>query len=134
MINKDSNFAAKAIFKMLIAHPKTISIFPQFAKENIATLMSNPEFLATGKMVMTGFEFIVNNLQEPQVIRRLLANRPFENYFVSYVSIPQQLEDTTRYVIESLDEELGARFTPATRNVWKRACNYANSIMEEVFQ
>ena len=77
---------------MLIAHPKTISIFPQFAKENIATLMSNPEFLATGKMVMTGFEFIVNNLQEPQVIRRLLANRPFENYFVSYVSIPQQLE------------------------------------------
>merc|ERR1711973_767333 len=134
MINKDSNFAAKAIFKMLIAHPKTISIFPQFAKENIATLMSNPEFLATGKMVMTGFEFIVNNLQEPQVIRRLLANRPFENYFVSYVSIPQQLEDTTRYVIESLDEELGARFTPATRNIWKRACNYANSIMEEVFQ
>merc|ERR1711928_116711 len=103
-ILKDSNFAAKAIFKMLIAHPKTISIFPQFAKENIATLMSNPEFLATGKMVMTGFEFIVNNLQEPQVIRRLLANRPFENYFVSYVSIPQQLEDTTRYVIESLDE------------------------------
>jgi len=134
MINKDSNFGARAVHKMLLAHPKTISIFPQFANQDIATLMSNPEFLATGKMIQAGFEFFVNNLDEPNTVKRVLSHRPFENYFVSYVSIPQQLEDTTRYVIESLDEELGARFTPATRNVWKRACNYANSIMEEVFQ
>merc|ERR1712071_410454 len=86
------------------------------------------------KGVDAAFEFMVSNIGEPQVLRRVLANRPFEKYFVDYLSIPQQLEDTTRYVIEALDEELGARFTPITRNVWKRAFNFANSIMAESFQ
>merc|ERR1712116_99760 len=134
MMGQDSNFGSKAILKMLIAHPQTIKIFPQFAKADIATLGENPEFIALGKTMMKGFEFLVNNIREPAAMRRVLANRPFEDYFVDYVSIPQQLEDTTRYVIEALDEELGARFTPTTRNTWKRACNYANSIMEAAFQ
>merc|ERR1711911_497836 len=67
MINKDSNFGARAVHKMLLAHPKTISIFPQFANQDIATLMSNPE--------------------EPNTVKRVLSLRPSENYFVSYVSI-----------------------------------------------
>jgi len=134
MIKPSSNFGSKAVLKMLVAHPRTISIFPQFAQENIANLGKNPEFIAVGKALMAGFEFMVSNIGEPQVLRRVLANRPFEKYFVDYVSIPQQLEDTTRYVIEALDEELGARFTPITRNVWKRAFNFANSIMAESFQ
>jgi len=134
MMGQDSNFGSKAILKMLIAHPQTIKIFPQFAKADIATLGENPEFIALGKTMMKGFEFLVNNIREPAAMRRVLANRPFEDYFVDYVSIPQQLEDTTRYVIEALDEELGARFTPTTRNTWKRAFNFANSIMAESFQ
>ena len=77
---------------MLVAHPRTISIFPQFAQENIANLEKNPEFIAVGKALMAGFEFMVSNIGEPQVLRRVLANRPFEKYFVDYLSIPQQLE------------------------------------------
>lgn len=77
---------------MLIAHPQTIKIFPQFAKAEIATLGENPEFIALGKTMMKGFEFLVNNIREPAAMRRVLANRPFEDYFVDYVSIPQQLE------------------------------------------
>merc|ERR1711911_536782 len=92
MMGQDSNFGSKAILKMLIAHPQTIKIFPQFAKAEIATLGENPEFIALGKTMMKGFEFLVNNIREPAAMRRVLANRPFEDYFVDYVSIPQQLE------------------------------------------
>merc|ERR1712071_700669 len=75
-----------AVLKMLVAHPRTISIFPQFAQENIANLEKNPEFIAVGKALMAAFEFMVSNIGEPQVLRRVLANRPFEKYFVDYVS------------------------------------------------
>lgn len=144
---------------MLRAHPSTISLFPQFTSANVATLEDNAEFIALGNQLMMGFEFMVNNLGEPQVLRRVLAMRPFEEYFVPGLTIEQQLEvpfktktsmiklflltdscdlcwtqDTSRVIIEALDEELGARFTPFTRNVWKKALNFANSIMAESFQ
>ena len=41
------------------------------------------------------------------------------------------LQETARLVIDAFDEELGVRFTPVTRNIWKRAFLLANSIMEE---
>jgi len=134
MIRKDSNLGSKATLKMLRAHPSTISLFPQFTSANVATLEDNAEFIALGNQLMMGFEFMVNNLGEPQVLRRVLAMRPFEEYFVPGLTIEQQLEDTSRVIIEALDEELGARFTPFTRNVWKKALNFANSIMAESFQ
>merc|ERR1712136_696441 len=130
-IRKDSNLGSKATLKLLRAHPSTISLFPQFTSAHVATLEDNAEFIALGNQLMMGFEFMVNNLGEPQVLRRVLAMRPFEEYFVPGLTIEQQLEDTSRVIIEALDEELGARFTPFTRNVWKKALNFANSIMAE---
>merc|ERR1712071_136615 len=90
-IKPSSNFGSKAVLKMLVAHPRTISIFPQFAQENIANLEKNPEFIAVGKALMVGFEFMVSNIGEPQVLRRVLANRPFEKYFVDYLSVPKRI-------------------------------------------
>jgi len=134
MIKKDSNFGSKVLYKHFIAHPRMINLFPQFANIPIQTLNDNAEFIAFGKVMMAGFEFFVDNLNEPTTLRRVLANRPYQEYFVSYVSIPQQLEETARLIIDALDEELGVRFTSYTRGVWSRAFHFANSIMAESFQ
>ena len=43
-------------------------------------------------------------------------------------------KETGNLVMEALDEELGTRFVPSTRQIWKRAFHLVNSIMAEPFE
>jgi len=129
MVNK--KFGSSMLLKMFITYPNTQILFPNFAKVPVSTLSKNPEFIAFGRMMVNGIEMLVNSIDKPEVIRQVLGNKPYDQYFVADIPLDQQLEETARLIIDSLDEELGARFTTTTRNVWKRAFLLVNSIMLE---
>jgi len=130
--NKD--FGSDILMKMFRTYPQTKSLFPNFAKLETSSLIKNPELKAIGRMMLSGFDMMMENIHQPAVLRRMLDLRPFESYFVSGVSIYQQLEETGNLVMEALDEELGTRFVPSTRQIWKRAFHLVNSIMAEPFE
>jgi len=131
MTKGNKKFGANMLLKMFLAHPKTQSLFPNFAKLPVSSLSNNAEFVAFGKMMVSGIEMLVNMIDQPETLRQLLGNKPIGQYFVADIPLDQQLEETARLVIDAFDEELGVRFTPMTRNIWKRAFLLANSIMEE---
>lgn len=131
MVKQNKKFGGNMLIKMFLSHPKTRDLFPNFAKVPISSLPNNAEFVAISNMMLSGFEFMVQNIDQPQVLRQVLGNKPIGQYFVADIPIELQLEETSRMVIDAFDEELGARFTPITRKAWKRAFLLVNSIMAE---
>jgi len=116
---------------MFLTHPNTQSLFPNFARVPVSSLITKPEFLAFGKMMISGIEMLVGTIDQPEVLYQLLGNKPYGQYFVADIPIDLQLEETSRLIIDAFDEELGLRFTPITRATWKRAFLLVNSIMKE---
>merc|ERR1711946_29838 len=74
MVNK--KFGSSMLLKMFITYPNTQILFPNFAKVPVSTLSKNPEF-----------------------IRQVLGNKPYDQYFVADIPLDQQLEETARLII-----------------------------------
>merc|ERR1712071_478462 len=131
MTKQNKKFGANMLLKMFLTHPNTQSLFPNFARVPVSSLITKPEFLAFGKMMISGIEMLVGTIDQPEVLYQLLGNKPYGQYFVADIPIDLQLEETSRLIIDAFDEELGLRFTPITRATWKRAFLLVNSIMKE---
>jgi len=130
MAKGNKQFGSNMLLKMFNAHPKTKDLFPKFANIPTGSLSTNPEFVAIGNMMVSGIEFMAKLVDQPDTLRQMLGNKSYGQYFVQDVPISAQLEETSRLIIQALEEELGVRFTPSSRSAWKRAFSLVNSIME----
>jgi len=108
-------------------------LFLNFADVPVNSLEKNGEFQAYDKMFSSGISMMIDIIDHPKLIKSLLASKPKGKYFLDNVSITQQLEETTRVMLETLDEELGARFSPRSRRAWTRGLRYLNTVMAESF-
>ena len=119
--------------RLFRAHPSVQKLFPNFANVPVNSLEKNREFQAYDKMFSSGISMMIDNIDDPKFIKSLLAGKPKEKYFSYNVSITQQLEETARVMLETMDEELGARFSPRSRRAWTRGLRYLNTVMAESF-
>ena len=68
--------------RMFAAHPKTLAMFPQFAKVPLAQLPNELDFLASSHSTFSGLSFIINNMDDPEVIAKLVSKMDSPVFFV----------------------------------------------------
>ena len=73
-------------------HPATQKLFPAFANVPLAELRDNVEFLTQAHTCLKGLFFIVNNLDNNELLTRALAKQTKPTYFVSYMDPIHQLD------------------------------------------
>jgi hypothetical protein len=73
-------------------HPKLQKLFPKFADIPISELMSNTEFLTQAHTCLKGLYFIVNNLDNDELLTRALSKMTRPTYFASYMDPIHQLD------------------------------------------
>lgn len=78
--------------RLFKAHPSTIQLFPKFVSVPLAELPQNRDFQAYGNMVMSGLNFMVENIENPSLMKQLMCAQGIDKYFVQGVSITQQLQ------------------------------------------
>ena len=83
---------------------------------------------------MAALDFMLDNLDDTSVITQMLKGKNWQSYFAPGVSIKQQLVETGRIFLETLDEEMGERMTPRTRAVWVKAMSHLNAAQAAAFQ
>ena len=97
---------------MFLTHPNTQSLFPNFARVPVSSLITKPEFLAFGKMMISGIEMLVGTIDQPEVLYQLLGNKPYGQYFVADIPIDLQLEvDSSNVSIQTTADLLMVNFS-----------------------
>lgn len=134
LIKQNKNFGANAIVKFFHAHPSSRALFPKFAKVPLNALQNNPEFRAYGNTLMAALDFMIDALEDTTIITKMLKGKNWQSYFAPGVSIKQQLVETGRVFLEAVDEEMGERMTPRTRNAWAKAMTHLNEAQAAAFQ
>ena len=98
--------------KMFLTYPNTQSLFPNFARVPVSSLITKPEFLAFGKMMISGIEMLVGTIDQPEVLYQLLGNKPYGQYFVADIPIDLQLEvDSSNVSIQTTADLLMVNFS-----------------------
>lgn len=118
---QDGNIGSRMLIKLFQAHPDSQKLFAQFASVPLNDLPANAEFQAYSKVMNSGLNFIVENIDDSVLMKEMFSSKNVASYLVAGVSVRQQLEETVRIAVEAIGEELGARFTPATKRAFTRA-------------
>ena len=58
---------------MFSAYPETQKMFPRIADVPVSELMSNRKFLSISYSAFAGFNFILNNMDDPEIIKLQLS-------------------------------------------------------------
>jgi len=128
----NSNVAPKIFVKLFTAYPETKKMFPNVADVSTSDLMRDQKFLALSYSAFAGFNFIINNMDDPEMIKLQLSKVDFPGMFVyPHPATSQQLKDTTRVVLEVFKEELGASFTTDAAKAWNSLLNFVTEGLEK---
>jgi len=126
-IADNTNIPPKVFLKHFETHPKLQKLFPKFADVPVSELMSNTEFLTQAHTCLKGLFFIVNNLDNDELLTRALSKMTRPTYFASYMDPIHQLDETTRLFLEAAEEEVP--MNGATKAAWKKALDHVHAIM-----
>ena len=107
------------------------TFFLKFPDTPLSTLPRNPEFLAHTNMLMAGMDFLIDNIDDPRILKMALKGKGLTSFFLPGVSILHQLDETNRIFLEALDEELADRMTPRTKQTWVRALAHLSKSMAD---
>ena len=80
-------------------HPKLQKLFPKFANVPVSELMSNTEFLTQAHTCLKGLFFVVNNLDNDELLTRALSKMTRPTYFASYMDPIHQLDVRNFYLL-----------------------------------
>jgi len=126
-IAASSTIPPKVFLKHFEIHPSLQSLFPKFADVPVSQLMSNTEFLTQAHTCLKGLFFIVENIDNDELLTRALTRMTRATYFASYMDPIHQLDETTRLFLEVASEEV--QMSDKTKAAWKKALDHVMGIM-----
>ena len=86
--------------RLFTAYPETQKMFPRIADVPVSELMSNRKFLSISYSAFAGFNFILNNMDDPEIIKLQLSKVDFPGMFVfPFPGTSQQHQVRTHLVI-----------------------------------
>ena len=136
--------------RLFTTYPETQKMFPRIADVPVSELMSNRKFLSISYSAFAGFNFILNNMDDPEIIKLQLSKVDYPGTLVFPFPGTTQLhqvrthtimpikknretplfqvqilpQNTSRIVLEVFREELGTAFTAEAASGWTSLLNF----------
>ena len=79
------------IYRLFRAHPTILTKIPKLANVPIASLETNPDLIAYGKMVMVGLD-LIEHIDDADHATRIMDGKPYKSFFLPDIPISLQLE------------------------------------------
>jgi len=125
------NVAENALIKHFVLHPPIQKLYPTLANVPIADLKNTEDFHIQAHTAIKVTNFIVNNLDNDELLRAMLSKVTIPAFFVDYMEPIHQLDETTRLFLEAVDEEFGSSISVETKAAWKKGLDHVMQIMAE---
>jgi len=121
--------AENCMMKHFVLHPPVQKLYPGLADVPFSKLENNEEFHTQAYIALMALDWIVNNLDNDELLTTHLQRINIPNYYVDYIDRAHQLDETTRLFLESASEVLGDSFTAEAAAAFKKAFQHVGDIM-----
>ena len=90
---------------MFAQHPETQLMFPKFANVPQSQLMANKDFLQQAYTCLAGLNFMVKNMDDEDLVIKLLSRMASPAFYVDFSTPGQQLDASPHYYNLKLSEQ-----------------------------
>jgi len=129
LIKGNVKLAENCMLKHFVLHPAVQKLYPGLADVPLADLPNSDEFHTQAYVALFALDWIVNNLDNDELLAYHLSRVNIPNFYVDYMDPLHQFDETTRLFLESANEVLGSSFTADAAAAYKKAFDHVTDIM-----